>query len=91
LQQLDVRRDGQLVCIDVRANGFLHNMVRILAGCLIRIGKGEADANWLLTVLNERDRTRAAMTAPPQGLSFVQPTYPHEYGIPDFTAQQIWK
>ena len=91
LQQLDVSRHGQLVSIDVRANGFLHNMVRILAGCLIRIGKGDADANWLLTVLNDRDRTRAAMTAPPQGLSFVQPTYPCEFGIPDFSAMQLWK
>ena len=91
LQQLDVTRQGQLVGIDICANGFLHNMVRILAGCLIRIGKGDADADWLLTVLNNRDRTRAAMTAPPQGLSFVQPTYPAEFGIPDFSAKQLWK
>lgn len=84
LQQLDVHRSGQLVCIDVRANGFLHNMVRILAGCLIRIGKGENDAAWLLQVLNRQDRTKAGMTAPAQGLSFIQPTYPDEFGIPDF-------
>jgi len=91
LQQLDVTRRGQLVGIDVRANGFLHNMVRILAGCLIRIGKGEADADWLLHVLHERDRTLAGMTAPAKGLSFVQPTYPPEFGIPDFSTQQLWK
>jgi len=86
LQQLDVHRQGQLVTIDVRANGFLHNMVRILSGCLIRIGKGEADAAWLLKVLSDKDRTKAGMTAPAQGLSFVQPTYPKVYGIPDFRA-----
>ena len=84
LQQLDVSRDGQLVSIDVRANGFLHNMVRILSGCLIKIGKGEQDADWLVEILAGRDRTKAGMTAPAQGLSFVQPTYPEEYGIPDF-------
>lgn len=84
LQQLDVRRDGQLISIDVRANGFLHNMVRILSGCLIKIGKGEADAAWLLQVLNDKDRTKAGMTAPAQGLCFMQPTYPEEFGIPDF-------
>lgn len=87
LQQLDVKRTGQIVTIDVRANGFLHNMVRILAGCLIRIGKGEADMNWLVNVLHARDRTQAGVTAPPQGLSFVQPTYPAKFGIPDFSAQ----
>lgn len=87
LQRLDVKRDGQIITIDVQANGFLHNMVRILSGCLIRIGKGEADADWLLNVLNERDRTKAGMTAPAQGLCFVQPAYPAEFGIPDFQAR----
>lgn len=86
LQQLDVHRHGQLVSIDVRANGFLHNMVRILSGCLIRIGKGEADAAWLMEVLHGQDRTKAGVTAPPQGLTFVQPTYPDIFGIPDFRA-----
>jgi len=84
LQQLDVKRSGQLISIDVRANGFLHNMVRILSGCLIRIGKHEADDHWLLSVLEGRDRTQAGITAPAQGLCFVQPAYPPEFGIPDF-------
>lgn len=84
LQRLDISRVGQLVTIDVRANGFLHNMVRILTGCLIRIGKGEESAEWLAELLNHGDRTKAGMTAPAQGLSFIQPTYPQEYGIPDF-------
>ncbi len=93
LQQLDVNRQGQLITIDVRANGFLHNMVRILAGCLIRIGKGEADAAWLRDVLEAGDRTQAGMTAPAQGLSFVQPTYPEKFGIPDFRelAADPWR
>lgn len=86
LQQLDVTREGQLVTIDVRANGFLHNMVRILIGCLIRIGKGEEQPSWLPELLDHGDRTRAGMTAPAQGLCFVQPTYPPEFGIPDFRA-----
>ncbi len=89
LQQLDVKRSGQLITIDVRANGFLHNMVRILAGCLIRIGKGEASADWLQAVLAAGDRTQAGMTAPAQGLCFIQPTYPAEYEIPDFRAQTV--
>lgn len=89
LQQLDVRRQGQLITIDVRANGFLHNMVRILTGCLIRVGKGEEQADWLLKLLEEGDRRQAGMTAPAQGLCFVQPTYPPEFGIPDFRAMAL--
>lgn len=93
LQRLDVQRRGSLVIVDVRANGFLHNMVRILVGCLIRIGKGEADGQWLLEVLHGRDRTQAGMTAPARGLYFVQPRYPSEYGIPDFRdlAEDPWR
>lgn len=89
LQQLDVSRSGQLINIEVRANGFLHNMVRILSGCLIRIGKGEADAQWLVDVLDSRDRTKGGITAPAQGLCFIQPSYPPEFGIPDFQAQAL--
>lgn len=93
LQQLDVARQGSIVTIDVRANGFLHNMVRILSGCLLKIGKGEADAAWLESVLAEGDRTRAGITAPAQGLYFVQPSYPSQYGIPDFRdlAADPWR
>ncbi len=81
---LNVSRHGDLVFIDVAANGFLHNMVRILAGCLIRIGKGEQDEHWLGDVLRSGDRRVAAMTAAPDGLCFVQAVYPEHFGIPEF-------
>jgi len=92
LQKLDVARNGSIVTIDVVANGFLHNMVRILSGCLIRIGKGEETQSWLWDVLQQRDRRLAGMTAPAQGLCFIQPSYPPEFGIPDFNQlfQDPW-
>ncbi len=89
LLRLDVKRHGQCIAIDVSANGFLHNMVRILAGCLIRIGKGEETPEWLLDVLKQGDRRRAGMTAPPHGLCFVQPQYPKHFNIPDFSLNML--
>ncbi len=82
--KLDVTRQGQLVIIDVMANGFLHNMVRILTGCLIRVGKGEESPDWLQELLKVGDRRQAGMTAPPQGLCFIQPEYPGAFNIPNF-------
>jgi len=92
LQVLNVQRNDSLIGIDVVANGFLHNMVRILVGCLIRVGKGEESENWVKEVLETGDRTQAGMTAPPQGLYFVQPTYPVTHAIPDFRerATLLW-
>lgn len=84
ITQLSVTRERDRVVIDVTANGFLHNMVRILTGCLLAIGRAERPVEWMAQLLEARDRTVAGATAPPQGLCFLQPSYPEEFGIPDF-------
>ncbi|MBX2835548.1 MAG: tRNA pseudouridine(38-40) synthase TruA [Gammaproteobacteria bacterium] len=87
LYELSVVKENDLVFIDVCANGFLHNMVRILTGCLLKIGKGEQSEDWLAELLIACDRTQSGMTAPAQGLCFIQPEYPAEFGIPDFRSK----
>lgn len=89
LSKISVRRDQDRVIIDVSANGFLHNMVRILTGCLLAIGRGERPVDWMAGLLAGRDRTAAGVTAPPQGLCFVQPTYPDAFDVPDFEAEKV--
>ena len=71
IYSLRVAREGSLVTIDVRANGFLHHMVRNLAGVLMSIGRCEHDVNWAREVLEARDRALAGVTAPAQGLYFM--------------------
>lgn len=88
LSRLAVYREHNRVTIEVTANGFLHNMVRILTGCLLAIGRGEEETDWMLQLLTSRDRTLAGVTAPPHGLCFLQPSYPEEYGVPDFQHEQ---
>jgi tRNA pseudouridine38-40 synthase len=82
LLEASVRRCGDTVAITVRANAFLHHMVRNVAGSLLLVGSGERPAAWLGEVLAARDRTQAGPTAPPQGLYFAGVEYPGEFGLP---------
>ncbi|HEY6643581.1 tRNA pseudouridine(38-40) synthase TruA [Povalibacter sp.] len=68
LQDIQVRRQGELLCIDVTANAFLHHMVRNIAGTLIAVGRGDQPIEWVGKVLEARDRKVGGITAPPDGL-----------------------
>ncbi len=82
MQRVQVRRDGDIVEIQVQANAFLHHMVRNIVGSLLPIGRGEREEGWMGELLVGRDRTVAGPTAPPQGLCFVGPRYPAPWGLP---------
>lgn len=81
LYRLDVERRGDRVLLTVEANAFLHHMVRNLAGTLVAVGSGAREPGWVGEVLAARDRTAAAVTAPPQGLCFAGVAYPARYGL----------
>ena len=80
--ELRVTRERDQVVIDITANGFLHHMVRNIAGVLIAIGEGDQPVTWTRDVLEYRDRTLGGVTAPPQGLYLMRVGYPEEYGLP---------
>ena len=82
IQEIVVQRSGDVVSLDVTANGFLYHMVRNIAGCLLKVGMGEGDVGWVRQVLDARDRSVAAPTAPAEGLYFVGARYPAEYRLP---------
>lgn len=79
---IGVERRGEVIEISVRANAFLHHMVRNIAGTLLAVGTGDRPVEWVAAVLAERDRTQAGVTAPPQGLYFAGVEYPPEFGLP---------
>lgn len=66
----------ELVMVDVRGNAFLHNMVRIIVGSLVEVGRGQRDASWLADARTARDRRAAGPTAPAEGLTLVGVDYP---------------
>ena len=65
----------ELITIRVRGNGFLYNMVRILAGTLIGVGRGAIAPEQIPAILEAKDRQAAGMTVPPQGLTLVKIDY----------------
>ena len=73
---LDARRDDSgMVEVTVEADGFLRYMVRTIVGALVDAGRGKCTAEELAMVLAAKDRRRAGMTAPPQGLYLKEVRY----------------
>ena len=62
------------VWIEIEGNGFLYNMVRIIAGTLLMVGNGKRPETWASIVLADRQRTSAGPTAPAHGLLLLQIT-----------------
>jgi tRNA pseudouridine38-40 synthase len=62
--------------IDVAGNGFLYNMIRIIAGTLLEIGRGKIDPEEIGKILKARDRNAAGPTLPPNGLCLMWIKYP---------------
>lgn len=65
---IDLTETETEIQISVRGNGFLHHMVRIIAGTLIEVGKGERQPEDMTRILENKDRELAGVTAPAQGL-----------------------
>ena len=82
LQQLDVERFGKWVRVRVRANAFLHHMVRNIAGSLVSVGIGRHHPEWLGEVLTARDRARAAPTLGAAGLHLARVEYDARFELP---------
>ena len=75
LDLLSVARTGEEIDIEVGARSFLHNQVRILAGTLQLVGRGQWSKRDVEQALAARDRTRAGPTAPPVGLCLMEVRY----------------
>ncbi|HEX3025832.1 MAG TPA: tRNA pseudouridine(38-40) synthase TruA [Clostridia bacterium] len=71
----DVAREGSLVTIRIRADGFLYNMVRILAGTLLDVSDGKIGAGDIKAILASGDRNKAGPTLPAHGLYLNQVCY----------------
>ena len=75
IYELDVARDGEEIIIRVTGNGFLYNMVRIIAGTLMEAGCGRMEPEKMREVLAAGDRAAAGPTAPACGLILVKYEY----------------
>jgi tRNA pseudouridine38-40 synthase len=76
LHAIEFDREGDLLRLQVRGAGFLHRMVRIIAGTLLDVGAGRRTPGDVGRMLAARDRTASGPTAPPQGLCLTNVVYP---------------
>ena len=71
LYSAEVKKEGAYLLIRVSGSGFLFNMVRIIAGTLLEVGKGKMEPEQVKEILKAKDRQAAGPTAPARGLTLV--------------------
>ncbi|MFB9134866.1 tRNA pseudouridine(38-40) synthase TruA [Vibrio olivae] len=82
VMHLNVTRHGDYVVVDIKANAFVHHMVRNIVGSLIVVGRGEQAPEWIEWLLHQKDRKLAGATAKAGGLYLVDVDYPEQFGLP---------
>lgn len=75
---LNIEKEGEMIRIQVRGNGFLYNMVRIIVGTLLEVGKGNIPPENIAEIIRSGDRKKAGPTAPAKGLTLMEICYDSE-------------
>ncbi len=68
IESISVTEQDELIKLRFRANGFLHNMIRIIVGTTVQMYREQRDPSYILQILNEKNRDVSGFTAPPYGL-----------------------
>ena len=71
----EVKHEGERIIIEVTGNGFLYNMVRIIAGTLVDVGLEKIKPEEIPEIIESKDRTKAGKTLPPHGLYLLKVEY----------------
>lgn len=82
IHHLRIVRIEDYIVIDIKANAFLHHMVRNITGSLLEVGMGRRPPSWIAELLASKNRNLAAATAKAGGLYLVEVDYPEYYQIP---------
>jgi tRNA pseudouridine38-40 synthase len=82
VHSISIDRNQDEIHFVIRANAFLHHMVRNLVGSLVYVGSGRQAPGWIAQLLEMRDRTKAAPTFAPEGLYLERIEYEASWGLP---------
>jgi len=80
---IEIKKRGHFISLQITANAFLYNMVRIIVGTLLDVGEGSIKHQEVKEILALRDRDLAGKTAKAEGLYFMGPVYEKKYNIPN--------
>ncbi len=72
IHDIRIKEENSYLMIDFEGDGFLYNMIRIITGTLIRVGKREIQPEEVLIILNKKDRSLAGPVAEPKGLCLIE-------------------
>ena len=75
IYEAKVYQNGDRIFIELTGNGFLYNMVRIIAGTLVEVGLGKIEAEKIPDIIQSQKRENAGKTLPPNGLYLLQVKY----------------
>ena len=75
IKEIQILQENETIILRITGNGFLYNMVRIIAGTLIRVGRGYYEPERVKEILEAKERTEAGVTAPANGLTLVEIDY----------------
>lgn len=75
IKRLEIKRRGELIEIEIEADGFLYNMARNIVGTLVEIGRGRFKPGSMEKILKAKDRCFAGPTAPAKGLCLIEVKY----------------
>lgn len=87
---LDITKDGDMITIRISGSGFLYNMVRIIAGTLMKVGMGVYPPEHVEEIIDARDRQKAGQTALARGLTLVSLEYEKELPAWQHSANKEW-
>ena len=75
IYECTMTKEDDIITIKIRGDGFLYNMVRIIAGTILSVGRGYLKADDIPDIINSLERKRAGITAPPEGLMLYEIEY----------------
>ncbi|WP_235914912.1 tRNA pseudouridine(38-40) synthase TruA [Pelistega ratti] len=90
LEQLTIEQHGVFIVFTLKANAFLHHMVRNIIGALVYVGKGRFPPEWIQQLLHQRNRSFSAPTFMADGLYLVNVDYPEQFGLQIYQQFDIY-
>jgi tRNA pseudouridine38-40 synthase len=82
IHELSLSKESETLTFVIRANAFLHHMVRNIVGTLVYVGKGKHPPAWVNELLASKERSKAAPTFGPEGLYLEKVEYESRWGLP---------
>ena len=89
ITQLDIHQKDELFIFEFSANAFLHHMIRNLMGSLVYVGMQRQSPDWIVHLLQQKDRHLSAPTFAADGLYLAGVDYGEQHGLPQSTALQV--